>query len=501
MSPATILDTALRSPGAPSRRQFLTGSGLVGALWGARQARAGAGAPAPHSLGDTLPPSESTAIKLVRRITMGLTEEEVARVEELGYEGYLEYQLDYEAIDDSELEAYIEHNFPLLFLEPPEYRELMNGQLINQLLIATVVRSIRSRRQLHQRMVEFWTDHFNVDIRKGAGPRLKPVDDREVIRRHALGFFPDLLRANARSPAMLFYLDNFTNRVGNPNENYSRELMELHTLGVGEFREADVVELARILTGWSIETRNPKTWGTFKFEPRFHDNDPKVFLGQVIHNPDRPIRDIEEALDILVAHPSTARYIASKMSKWLWGYEPSEAMVDQVAGVYAATGGDIRAMVRVILRQGRLRAAPPKFKRPYHLVTSTLRAVNANLGRTRGLAVLLERVGQIPMFWETPDGYPDALEHWVGLQLSRWNVGFSVMNNEVGMPVNILDLLGDARMPADIVDRIDALLLGGEMTESLKDELIDFLPSGQPSEAQVRDAFALALASPSYQWY
>lgn len=500
MSPVKILDTALRSPSAPSRRQFLTASSIVGAFWGARQARAGAGAPAPHSLGDTPPRTESTAIKLVRRITMGLTEEEVARVEDLGYEGYLDYQLDYEAIDDSELDAFLEHNFPLLFLDPPEYRGLMNGPLVNQLLTATVIRSILSRRQLHERMVEFWTDHFNVDIRKGIGPKLKPVEDREVIRRHALGFFPDLLRANARSPAMLFYLDNYTNRVGNPNENYSRELMELHSLGVGEFREADVVELARVLTGWSFETRNPETFGTFKFEPRFHDNDPKVFLGEIIHNPGNPIRDIEEALDILVAHPSTARYIASKMSKWLWGYEPSESMVDQVAGVYEATGGDIRAMVRVILRQGRLRAAPAKFKRPYHLVTSTLRAVNADVRRSRGLTGLLERVGQLPMLWETPDGYPDKLEHWVGLQLARWNVGFSVMNNEVGSGINILELLGDARMPADIVDRIDALLFGGEMTESLRDELIGFLP-GQPNEAQVRDAFALALASPSYQWY
>lgn len=487
----------------PSRRGFLTAAGLGGALFGAGRAQAGKDVPGHHSLGDTAPAPASTMLKLVRRVTLGLTEEEVARVDELGYEGYLDYQLDYEAIDDSELEALIEHNFPSLFLDPPEYRELMNGQLIGDLLTATVIRSILSKRQLHQRMVEFWTDHFNIDVRVGLGPKLKPVDDRDVIRRHALGYFPDLLRASVRSPAMLFYLDNYANRVGNPNENYARELMELHTLGVdGGYRESDVVELARCLTGWGFESRRPETFGTFLFDPRFHDNDPKVVLGEIIFNPADPIQDIEEALDILLAHPSTARFISTKMAKWLWGYDPPESLIEQVVGVYDATGGDIREMIRVILRQGRLRTAPPKLKRPYHLTTSVIRSVSADLGRARGLwANLLGEAGHIPMYWNPPDGYPDTLEHWVGLQLSRWNIGFAVMNNEIGTRVNLAALLGDARTPTAIVDRIDALLFGGEMTAALRDELIGFLPGGEPNESQIRDAFALAMASPSFQWY
>jgi len=211
---------------------------------------------------DSSLPLPDDLLHLLNRTTFGPTEADLGRVLTIGYEGWVEEQLEYQRLDDSAVEDAIRGALPTV--------AWTNGQLLEdaridgrqfvavaELRAATYLRQLFSPRQLFEQMVDFWTNHFNIEQVDGPLRQFKTVDDREVVRRHALGRFVDMLKASARSPAMLYYLDNFTNVASGPNENYARELMELHTLGVdGGYTEADVLAVARLLTGWSIN-QNP----------------------------------------------------------------------------------------------------------------------------------------------------------------------------------------------------------------------------------------------------
>ena len=198
-------------------------------------------------------------------------------------------------------------------------------------------------------MVEFWTDHFNISVQKGDCWFLKIVDDREVIREHALGNFRELLGASAHSPAMLVYLDNQENHKDAPNENYARELMELHTLGLsGGYTQSDVMELARCLTGWRVKEHFWK--GKLKFEPDFHAPGPKTVLGHTIQPGGET--ELEQVLDILANHPSTARTIATKLARRFLADDPPPGIVDKASLVFQETSGDIKAVLRVIILEG-----------------------------------------------------------------------------------------------------------------------------------------------------
>ena len=225
---------------------------------------------------------------LLNRITMGFSLEEHALAQGMGYEGYLEYQLDHLAIDDSALELRLQ-SLPTLTMTSKQLFDTFVAGGGNQavpvleLEQAATLRAIHSKRQLFERMVEFWSDHFNVDHVDGQVRVLKTADDRDVIRQHALGTFPALLRASAHSGAMLVYLDNYTNVASAPQENYSRELMELHTLSVsGPYTETDVKEVARCLTGWTIWRQNFPNYGDFRFRLQDHDQGAKTVLGVFI---------------------------------------------------------------------------------------------------------------------------------------------------------------------------------------------------------------------------
>src|SRR5262249_11611084 len=188
----------------------------------------------------------------------------------------------------------------------------------------TLLRAVYSRRQLFEVMVGFWTDHLNINLEKGDCIYLKPADDRLVIRTHALGRFRDLIRASATSPAMLVYLDGKENKKAGPNdipnENYARELLELHTLGVhGGYTQKDVLEVARCLTGWRLRTKWRK--GTVYFDPHWHDNGEKSVLGHGIPAGGGPA-DLEQVIDMVCRHPSTARYVATKLVRRFVSEEP-----------------------------------------------------------------------------------------------------------------------------------------------------------------------------------
>lgn len=451
------------------------------------------------------------ARQLIDRLTFGFTQQEAAIYTRLGPQGYLEYHLNHTLIDDSALDTYLATNYPTLTFTPQQLaQQTSTGDGVNQLIRARLMRATFSRRQLFERAVEMWTDHFNIYIREDTVNFLKTADDRDVVRANALGTFPDMLRASAHSPAMLIYLNNDTNRVGAPNENYARELMELHTMGVdGGYTQADVQQVAKCFTGWTYQ---PSSAGanayTFRYNAGNHDNTQKTVLGTVIPAGGGQ-QDGETVLNILAAHPSTARYVSKKMLTAFWGYNPSGTLIDGLAAVYTATGGDIKAMLRHIFTSPTVPPRTPKFKRPMHLLVSALRGLNAEVTQPNNAQSPLSRAGHGPYDWSPPDGYPDDLASWTSLLLPRWNFGASLLNNEwfnnttqQGIRVNDVTLLANAPNTAvGVVDRLSEVLMNGQMPTADRDRLIAYLLPDPPTTTRKREAIGLAVATPAFQWY
>jgi uncharacterized protein (DUF1800 family) len=446
---------------------------------------------------------ENWSLRLARRVTLGLTPEEAQRARALGYRGYLEYQLAYDQIDDGIADAFVATKYPYLAQAGDQIYNVATGTLQAQLQESTLYRAAFSKRQLYQRMVEFWSDHFNISFAKVG--YLKLLDDRDVIRKYAMATFPELLKASAHSPAMLVYLDQQVSRRGAPNQNYARELMELHTLGVdGGYTQTDVAELSRVLTGWTVTGR-----GVFTFNPSLHDFGDKTILGRTFPavnslNQTNPqgITEGEQVLDLLVAHPSTAKFISKKMLRWLLWYDPSPEMIDAVAAVYTKTGGDIKSMIRACLSFDFLQQAPAKFKRPFHWLASALRAVNPTVNGVAPANRLLSSLGHVQFAWDTPDGYPDQVEYWAGNLLPRWNASTAVANyasaTDVSIDVTPYLQLGSADAVAAAIGR---RVFGGEMSDRTRAELAAYLRPAPNNAARIREALALALASSSFQWY
>ena len=263
-----------------------------------------------------------------------------------------------------------------------------------QMQAARITRAVASDRQLEEVMVDFWFNHFNVYAQKGAVRWMLPAYEREAIRPHALGRFRDLVLATARHPAMLFYLDNWLSTradlviPGGPNagrrmglnENYARELMELHTLGVdGGYTQQDVIEVARCFTGWTID--RPQQGGGFVFRPLAHDRGAKRVLGQVIPAGGGQ-QDGERVIDILVRHPSTARFIATKLARRFVSDDPPAALVERAAATFRRTDGDIRAVLATIVTSPEFWSADAyraKIKTPLEVVASAVRALDGRI--------------------------------------------------------------------------------------------------------------------------
>jgi uncharacterized protein (DUF1800 family) len=346
----------------------------------------------------------------------------------------------------------------------PQLRDLARRaqRIVGDVQSAKLARAVVSERQLDEVMVDFWENHFSVYSGKGQTRLFLASYDRDVIRPHALGKFRDLLGAVAKSPAMLFFLDNWQSaadsthptlatargaqrrfgvvrrpaqpqrRARGLNENYARELMELHTLGVdGGYSQKDVIEVARALTGW---TMNPRE-GAFVFRPEIHDAGTKVVLGHTLVA-GRGIEDGEEVLDIVARHPSTARFITTKLVRHFVSDSAPSALVSRCAGVFTKTDGDIRETLRCVVTSPEFfsRAAyRAKVKTPFEVVASALRAMNAQPDTTPRTAQLVARLGQ-PIFGrQTPDGWPDRGDAWMntGSILNRINFGLAVAAGRV----------------------------------------------------------------------
>lgn len=503
---------------APSRRRFFAmGTGAVAALaagqtLAAQPPRVGGGRGAPLPAG-TIPGTDVSAgwrdpvLRLVRRTTMGLSPEEVARARQLGFSGYLDYQLNAAAIDDSEVDALVATRLPMLAMTGAVLRTQDATEVMNQLADAAWYRALFSRKQLYERMVEFWTDHFSIDIEVGNVGFNKLLDDRDVIRPHALGNFRTLLKASAQSAAMLNYLNQNSSRTPTPNQNYAREIMELHTLGVdGGYTQTDVAELSRILTGWS--TNND---GAFLWRRTYHDIRAKTFLGQSFPAMLTTATDVamkgegDRAIDLLLDHPSTARYVSTKMARWLLSYEPPASVIEATAATYTRTGGDIKSMIRTILTSKNLLAAPAKYKRPFHLAISAMRAMGATpatVPNVRNARRNNEGLGMPLYRWDQPDGFPDSVGWWSGLVLSRWT-HMQYLSSQTSTTTYRSDsMLFRTPDTADgVMQQITARLYAGEMPTELRASLLSYLRGAAYSDARVRETLSLALSANEFQWY
>jgi len=430
----------------------------------------------------------------------------------------------------------------------PEYRKMIqeyykeNGleqpqRIIAELQASRILRAVYSERQLQEVMVDFWTNHFNVFANKGADRWLLPAYDRDTIRPHALGKFSDLLQATAQSPAMLFYLDNFqsvspdSNNRGplmrrpqqqnqprrGINENYARELMELHTLGVdGGYTQKDVQEVARCFTGWTIfqprgraanaGAMNPlrgeaarRSPGTFFFNPRTHDDGEKIVLGHKISG--GGIDDGLKVLDILAHHPSTAKFIATKLVRHFVSDTPPPALVARVASAFTKSDGDIRETLKAIFLSNEFNSPESyraKIKRPYELVISAIRTLGADTNGGPGTHQWIARMGEPLYGFQTPNGYSDAAETWVntGGLLERMNFGLALAANRVqGTRVDLTKVAGANADKGKMLDETVKTILGGELSAATRETLMRQLDEADPLTKVV----GLILGTPEFQ--
>jgi len=536
---------------------------------------------------------EQKIIHLLNRIAYGPKPGDIERVRQMGINRYIDQQLYPERIDDSVVEQKLKEfetiNLPtseLFKYQPPnklakqqektgkrkkrEPSAEMSAQepkgpqfIIRELQQAKLMRAIYSERQLNEIMADFWTNHFNVFAGKGADKWLITSYERDVIRPNAMGKFKDLLLATAKSPAMLFYLDNWMSvdptanldkrpdkqerrerrrnqnqrrknilnrRLGalppiteadramkrqrrqnkqqemqaqnipqknrrptGLNENYARELMELHTLGVdGGYTQKDVTEVARCFTGWSI--RAPRQAAEFFFYDRAHDRGEKTVLGVKIPA-GGGIEDGEKVIDILVRHPSTARFISTKLARRFVSDNPPPQLVNRAAEVFRKTDGDIREVVRAIITSPEffsVESYRAKVKKPIELVASAARALGADTTVSPQLAQAVARMGEPLFMCQPPTGYPDVAEAWIntGALLTRMNFAFALSANQI--PGTRFDLQRrfpqlNSKRHEQKVDYLIKELLRGDASQQTRSTLLKELDSASNVKVSFED--------------
>ena len=380
-------------------------------------------------------PNDAAAVEhALNRLTFGPRPGDVEAVRRAGLAAWIERQLHPVRIDDSALAAAL----PALPERPMSLADVraarqFGRRMVDALAAAKLQRAMASERQLQEVLVDVWFNHFNVFARKGRTALYLAEYERDAIRPHVLGRFRDLLGATAKSPAMLLYLDNWLStapgaagrqpngRARGLNENYARELLELHTLGVdGGYTQQDIVNVARAFTGWTIA---PGT-STFRFARPRHDRSDKVVLGTTIRA--GGMDEGERVLDLLARHPATARHIASKLARRFVGDDPPAALVDRTAARFRETGGDLREVVRTIVTSPEFfarEARESKVKTPLEFVVSALRA-NGGRAPVRPALRAVRQLGMAPYMCQPPTGYEDRADAWIsaGALVTRMNV-------------------------------------------------------------------------------
>ncbi|MGE3467567.1 MAG: DUF1800 family protein [Pyrinomonadaceae bacterium] len=449
------------------------------------------------------------------------------------------------------------------------------GQIVPQIGANRVLRAVYSERQLQEVMVDFWQNHFNVFAGKAAVRWYIPSYERDVLRKNALGNFKDLVVGTARHPAMLFYLDNFESvapatqqRPNNRNarrlqqmmrngqlpqqarerikrqqgitdaqldqrlrqmqsgeqraaqqqrrginENYARELMELHTLGVdGGYSQQDIVEVAKAFTGWTIA--DPRGYrrsaanmitgeenmrierlqrqagipddlesGEFYFNPRWHDNGSKTVLGQKVN--EGGIKDGLKVIDILVAHPSTAKFVARKLAVKFVSDTPSAGLVSRVAAAFSKSKGDVKTTLRALFNDKEFFAPEnyrAKIKSPFELAVSSIRAIGGDTNGGPQMMAMLNKLGEMPYGYQAPTGYPDTAEDWVntGALLERLNYAIALASNQIaGTRVDLKRF--EAKDKTEILNKTIAVVLDNDLSPATKASLLKQVDQPLPS--------------------
>jgi len=418
----------------------------------------------------------------------------------------------------------------------------------DELRQAKLLRAVYSERQLEEVMVDFWFNHFNVYLGKGADRYLVTSYERDVIRPHALGKFEDLLVATAKSPAMLFYLDNWLSvgpdsdiargvpknagfygrrqrfpppprpakgkhkRNAGLNENYGRELMELHTLGVnGGYTQEDVTEIARVLTGWTID--QPQKGGGFKFEERMHEPGTKIVLGHKIKQHGE--KEGMEVLRILARHPSTAHFICTKLAMRFVSDDPPSALVDRMAETFRNKDGEIREVLKTMFSSPEFwsdDAYRAKLKTPFEFVVSAARATGAEITDGLPLARQLNTLGMPLYGMQPPTGYSMKSDTWVNSSalLGRMNFSIALMSGKIrGVQVDSERLVNSSTAdPERTLAMLEISLLAGDVSKQTHDAIMKQLESTQSAAEKASPASwannagtitGLLLGSPEFQ--
>ncbi|MFL5478834.1 MAG: DUF1800 domain-containing protein, partial [Gemmatimonadaceae bacterium] len=500
-------------------------------------------------------PADQQIIQALSRLTFGARPGDIQKVRSIGLDKWIDQQLHPDKINDDAMNAFVSRYAALnqnqsdllaqyaeqqrarqeikreradttkamtaddvAMMQQVRQQQASRRQVVTQLQSSRVARAVASERQLQEVMTDFWENHFNIYAAKGAPEPYYLVDfDQNVIRPNALGKFRDLLEAVAKSPAMLFYLDNarsmadstqptlqgqarrarppgrggfgamrFPPQQKQPqqrqrpglNENYGRELLELHTLGVdGGYTQQDVINVARAFTGWTIKP--PAQGGGFIFRPQVHDAGQKVVLGHKLAG-GRGMEDAEDVLDILAKSPATARFISFKLARRFVSDSPSKALVDRGAQVYLRTDGDIREVLKSIVTSPEFfsqRAFHSKVKSPFEVVVSAMRALNAAPDSTPRTAQVVAYLGQPIFGHQAPNGWPETGDAWMntGAILNRINFGMAAAGGRLpGANLRALPVLDTIRSASrdKQVDAVVATILNGMVSPDTRAVLL-----------------------------
>jgi hypothetical protein len=467
------------------------------------------------------------ALHLLGRLGYGPRPGDLERVESMGMERYIDEQFHPErlaepAVLQRQLAAFDSLSLPVprMYLEVvgplpaagaaaasdmpmPAKRPI--GEAMLQAQRARVLRAVYSPRQLQEVMLDFWFNHFNVYLRKGL-VRLWLADyEREAIRPHVFGRFRELLGATAHHPAMLNYLDNEQSKGGGINENYARELLELHTLGVdGGYTQQDVSQLAAILTGWTykpLEMRRGDS-RSFVFDQHLHQGGDKQLLGRVIHGGGE--EEGEQALDLLARHPATARHLAFELAQYFVADEPPPALVERLARSFRHSDGDIREVLQTLFASAEFRDPAcyrAKFKNPWQYVISSLRATGVTLNNAQPALNALIAMGMEVAGCPTPDGYKNTQAAWLSpdAMLQRVNYSHNLGSGALPLwrspaaPVAALLPAGAAAPDAEKPPPPDAEALLDTFGRQFSESTLDAVDQAEP-----RLRAGVVLASPEF---
>jgi uncharacterized protein (DUF1800 family) len=529
------------------------------------------------------PTERQRALHALNRLAFGPRPGDVDAIAKSGVDAWIEQQLHPESIPDRAVEARVNllptmtmsnaqivktYYAPVLMARKKAKAEAKDGEVdqkeirrelmrdipadqrpqivMSALLAQRIIRAADSDRQLNEVMVDFWMNHFNVFAGKGIDRFLLTSYERDVIRPHIWGHFEDLLMATAKSPAMLFYLDNARSvaapesrprfaqraafgsgrfggrampdamqraqRQGGLNENYARELMELHTLGVDAgYTQKDVTELARVLTGWTItrERDGAGEGAAFIFRPFLHDSGAKTVMG-IRFAAGGGMEEGERMIHMLAHHPATAHRIAYKLCQRLVADEPPPALVDRVAAKFLASDGDLRLTVKAVIASPEFwdRAVyRAKVKSPFEYTISAVRAVNGTITDATPIARALQQIGEPLYGAQPPTGYSDKADVWIntGALMNRLNFALSLASNKLpGVHGDVVSLISEADA-LDVSRSVEALALaltGGTLTEETRATIKSRIAEGKtPMEnnAQLPTVAGLILGSPEFQ--